>query len=486
MARLGRVSDPRRVTSLDARLGDALRARADDDAVWWELSGAPPEPSRTIDPRLLLAALAHADGPARTLLAEGALLAGTPRRLVLRRALVGPPGRLLARPDGALRALRLETDGARRGVIEAELHAARDAHRALAVSVVEALRAGLDAVADALPGSPRRSAALALLGLSTLPASAAAELVLKETEEPYRELFRHRARATGRKASSLADLCALVRARDADRLLPLADREGIASRWTSRVGLSLPRAGAMAPPSAVLPSPRVIVPRLGERPKIAFAPAPDAHGVLETAAVVGALLALPPPSSEPSIAALRLGTTRVAAPLSSWLARGLFLSTPFLVREASIDRGAVRSCARDLLFVHLTELRRAAFHSLALVWALDARGGLGELIAELHQRALSVPLAPAHAPFAVAEAFEGAAPAVVEAALLAPELERSLVSAHDEDWFRNPRAGGAIERALGLAALVGARGDAEPDAALAQRARELRQGMERMFRDAGA
>jgi hypothetical protein len=231
----------------------------------------------------------------------------------------------------------------------------------------------------------------------------------------------------------------------------------------------------------------VLLPDASARPRIGFAPAPDAHGVLELAELVGALLAAPDVCRDPTLMAHRLGATRVAVPLGAVLARRLLLTPFFLVREAGVDRSAAPACLRELLFVELVRLRAAAMQSLALLLALDQDGGLGERIADVFARALGVPLAPAHAPQQVAEAFEHAAPAGLEASLAEAALEARLVGEHDEDWFRNPRAGGTIERGLVLAGALGAaEGASDPSAALALRRAELDARVRRWWRDAGA
>jgi hypothetical protein len=163
------------------------------------------------------------------------------------------------------------------------------------------------------------------------------------------------------------------------------------------------------------------------------------------------------------------------------------LSPAFLVREAGLDRSAVEAALRELVFVELLRLRTLALEALALVLALEREGGLGERIAEAHARALGVPLAPALAPARVVEAFDDAAPAALEAALAECALEARLVAEHDEDFFRNPRAGAAIERGLVLAGALGAaEGASEPGEALGVRQRELEARIRRWWQAADA
>lgn len=467
--------------SLDLLVERALSVRQDEDRWTAALAGLDVEAPRPRDPAPFLAAWPKAEGPVRTLLAEAALLAGTARPRRAERTLRATPlPRLGVRRDGAMRGLRLEGDAARRSAIHEALGQAEDAGRPAAVEVVRSLRAGLGALGQ--------GTTFEAIGWGHLGLRATAEAVLAATEDPWRELARHRGRVVlGRIPGTLADLAALLRAPAADRALPLADRAGIASRWATKAGLALPSVGPLPPPSADGPPPRAVVPDAAQRLRIVFAPAPDAHGVLELAELVGALLAAPEAARDPSITAHRLGATRLAVPLGGTLARRLLLAPSFLVREAGVDRSVAPACLRELLFVELVRLREAAMQGLALALSLDREGGLGERIADLFARALGVPLAPARAPQHVAEAFEDAAPARLEAALAEAALEARLVAEHDEDWFRNPRAGSAIERGFVLAGALGtAEGASDAGEALAARRAELDARLRRWWRDAGA
>ncbi len=467
---------------LDALLGRALGVLRDEDRALGKIAGLDVEAPGSSDPAPLVSGLARAEGPARTLLAGAALLAGTARaRRKERAGRAEPEPRHGLRRDGAMRALRLEEDGARRAAWAEALERADDAGRPAAIEVVRALRSGLDALGEG------RVAALALAGGTTLDVGQGAERVLALTEDPWRELWRPRLSAvSGPAPRGRAELAAALRAGTCDRVLPLADRAGIASRWAPKVGLELPSVGPLPSPAAAGPSPRVLAPDPLARPRVGFAPAPDTHGVLELAEVVGHLVAQPVRTREPSVAALRLGASRIAAPLGATLARRLPLAPAFLLREAAVDRGAVAACLRELLLVELVQIRSAALHALALLASLDQEGGLGERIAELHARALGVPRSPALAPLVVVEAFESAAPARLEACLAEPALEARLVTEHDEDWFRNPRAGASIERGVALAAALGAAEGNERTASLALRLSELDARLRRWWRDAGA
>ena len=128
-----------------------------------------------------------------------------------------------------------------------------------------------------------------------------------------------------------------------------------------------------------------------------------------------------------------LRRTKVGALLSM-----LPLSPAFASKRLGVSPSRVRDQQRTLAHAALVELRVAAFR--VALRPLLARGskGLENELPELSHRALGFELPPS-----VAGVFIRVRPRDSQrfaGALLASSRHESLVQAHDEDWFRNPRA----------------------------------------------
>ncbi len=453
--------------STEALARRAVEARAHDDASLREAYGAALEPRASLDSllpalrarRAALAPVAIEGADAildpgraeRVLLAEAITSIGCARAVARHRAhrltSTGQPGMPSLAPDALMRRLRrTQAPGDRRATLEV-VDAAEDAARGAAVAMVDALRGASAALDGPLIGA---------LGWAVTDARALALAVLSITEDPYVEMRRARAaRMLGRGLAtrSLADHGALLATLDADLAMPLPDREGIASRWCGRIGLPVARLASGVPAPGSELTLRLLIGDPERRPQLVGAPAADAHGVLELTSVVGELLTLREVGGGPIADAL--GVTRLHGASAATLARQLSLGAPFLVREAAVDRGRTQATLRDLLFVELERLRTLAAHSLCLCDALDRAPGLGERVAETFGKALGVDHAPARAPHRVCEAWHAQAPRWLEGALHATLLSSTLVEQHDEDWFRNPRAGATLRGAIDAMRAIG-------------------------------
>jgi hypothetical protein len=128
-----------------------------------------------------------------------------------------------------------------------------------------------------------------------------------------------------------------------------------------------------------------------------------------------------------------LGRQRAAA-----LFAGLPLNPGFLRRHLDVAKHAVGDVQRRLAQLWLVDLALAALRVQLRAPALAGERAFREAFAELAQRELSVsvPRAAAGALFRIGVEDEQR----LVGRLLAVKRELELVEAHDEDWFRNPRA----------------------------------------------
>jgi hypothetical protein len=119
-------------------------------------------------------------------------------------------------------------------------------------------------------------------------------------------------------------------------------------------------------------------------------------------------------------------------------------SDAFLVRELGASRNAVPDLRRDLVACRLFEARTRA---TALLVACE---GLDDRVRETD--------AAIGGPFALVDYFaprpHDDEPARWLATLDAVPHAEAFVSAHDEDWYRNPRAARALESRFSLPALA--------------------------------
>jgi hypothetical protein len=474
-----------RAQSTEALARRAVQVRADDDACLREAYGeVAVQPRRPLDDELpsfkaRFAALTprvldreRADGveggpddDARVV--EAVLDAGRAERVLMAEAVVslgcarsvsghrkhrleskgGQSGVPTLAPSALRRRLRLAREGGVRRALVEVIEKAEDDDRKPAIQMVDSLRGADDALGGGL---------LASIGWVSTDARALAEAVLAMTEDPYAELRRARIHAVlgrGARATVLAEHGALSRSERADDAMPLPDREGIASRWCERIHLGLPRLVGGVPAPALGHPLQLLASDPEASARAIGAPAPDAHGVLELMTLVGELLTLRTAGAGPIADAL--GVSRLHGVSIATLARHLALRPSFLQREAAIDRSRIEDVLRELLYVELERLRTLAAETLALSDALERTPGLGERVAETFGKALGFDCAPRHAPHRVCDAWHAQAPRWLEGAVHASALSHVLVEQHDEDWFRNPRAGATLRAALDVMRTLG-------------------------------
>jgi hypothetical protein len=228
----------------------------------------------------------------------------------------------------------------------------------------------------------------------------------------------------------------------ANERIPAGDRAGIASRWIERIGLGgwlahVRDHSRTAHTGAI--GTRVFALAPGERVTIEGTLDGSARGTVELAERTGEALALAAPA-EPRTAD-RLGRDRIHPLLVSQLARSLFADRNFVTREASVDRGSRESVLMELLHGQLVSLRAHAALALFDLDALDRARDLPARFREALVGAIGTAPAPAWAAHAAAHLFDGRSGARTVAAALEPHWAIALRNAHDEDWFRNPRAG---------------------------------------------
>jgi hypothetical protein len=116
----------------------------------------------------------------------------------------------------------------------------------------------------------------------------------------------------------------------------------------------------------------------------------------------------------------------------------LLLSPRFLARQLQISARALPDVQRRLGQIWLLELARSAFRVRLRQSALDGERHFREQYAELADRDLGLSLSPSVAGSLFRLGIEDEQRLCAE--LLATLRESELVEAHDEDWFRNPRA----------------------------------------------
>jgi hypothetical protein len=116
----------------------------------------------------------------------------------------------------------------------------------------------------------------------------------------------------------------------------------------------------------------------------------------------------------------------------------LLLSPRFLSRHLEVSSRVMADVQRQLGQIWLLELARAAFRVQLRPQALAGERPFREAYRELAHRDLGLSLPPnvAGALFRLRSEDEQR----LTGQLLAARRERELVEAHDEDWFRNPRA----------------------------------------------
>jgi hypothetical protein len=228
----------------------------------------------------------------------------------------------------------------------------------------------------------------------------------------------------------------------ATELVPLADRAGIASRWIERVGLGHAvgqvRDDSLRPAVAAT-FVRALCERAGERAYVSGRASVSATGAVELTGAVLEAVAFVIPRDERVSA--RFGLDRVHTAVAEALGRRLFLNGAFLAREASVDRGAREPVLLELLYSELFVVRTAAALARFEIDVLSRAADLPARMREYLGRATGSAPSPMWAAHLAAAALEGRSAPRALAALVEPRLHDVLREKHDEDWFRNPRAG---------------------------------------------
>lgn len=116
----------------------------------------------------------------------------------------------------------------------------------------------------------------------------------------------------------------------------------------------------------------------------------------------------------------------------------LLLSRRFLARHFDISARLLPDVERRMAELWLFELARAAFRARVRPAALESERAFRETYAELAARDLNLSLSPAAAGSLFRLGIEDEQRLTGQ--LLAAARRRALIDAHDEDWFRNPRA----------------------------------------------
>lgn len=116
----------------------------------------------------------------------------------------------------------------------------------------------------------------------------------------------------------------------------------------------------------------------------------------------------------------------------------LTLNARFLSRHLGVATHALPDVQRRLAQIALLELARAAFRVELRAHALEGERSFREAFSELGRRNLDMPLPPSAAGVVFALGIEDEQR--LAGSLLAARKAHALVEAHDEDWFRNPRA----------------------------------------------
>jgi hypothetical protein len=345
-------------------------------------------------------------------------------------------------------ALALEPNAHRRAALMARGDARARDHLLAARAVVDALRnvgttLGLDTAAS-LHGA---------LGLGEPDVvERGADAVLAATEDAWRELeawARPRVGLSRVGELSWADRQRTLASPRATELIPLGDRTGIASRWIARTGLpdalTCLRDDARRP-SATGVGVRALCERPGERVVVAGTPQLHAAGAVAlTGAVAEGLSLLLAREERP---ALRLGSDRVHHAVAEALGRRLFLEPVFVVREAAVDRTAREPVLLECLYAELFAMRLDAALSRFALDALNRAPDLPARLREAVMRATGSAPAPAWAAHLAAQALELRPGARTLAALLETHVRDGLRERHDEDWFRNPRAGESLRTVM--------------------------------------
>lgn len=344
--------------------------------------------------------------------------------------------------------LALETNEHRRSALATAANAKAMEHQQRAREVVEALRGLAPALGVEQAGDLHDA-----LGLGTATeVIQASEAVLAATEDCYRELDRWiRPRVTLPRGGQLPwwERFRTLAAPRASALIPLGDRRGIASRWIARVGLAEALARVRDdthPPAIGGAGVRAWLERPGEKAVIAGTPSIHALGAVDLTGAVAEALALVIPSEERL--ACRLGVDRVHHAVAETLGRRLFLEPVFVVREASVDRGQREAVLLECLYAELLATR---VHAALARFAVDVLARAGDLPVRWREylfRATGSAPEPVWAVHCAARIYELRPGPRTIASVVEPWVRERLREQHDEDWFRNPRAGEMLQQAM--------------------------------------
>ncbi len=331
-----------------------------------------------------------------------------------------------AGPDGPVPLARAELS------VLAERHRERRLAfgRAAASAIGAASRAG-EAAAE------KRARARTEVGLvPDWEAVVAADEVLDASEDGYREVLAWLARrelglvAGPRGELDRSDLLHLLALRPWDGLFPAGALAVEIERATERLGLDLGRIRVEeGNRPAQWPGAHAFESRVAFRRRGGAA---DWLDLFRAAGEALAAAACPPSSRQPAFPAA-LGA----------LFLGLLLEPVFLARSLGAERGRAGDLGRALALSRLFALRARA---AALRVAVEVeRGSSGAAWRAAHREALSAAaLAAWPDGLAARDAWAERHRLALEGAAWAEALQARLVEAHDQDWWRNPRAAATL------------------------------------------
>ncbi len=358
-------------------------------------------------------------------------------------------------PTQWLGAAALERNGARRARLTAHADAAAVDHFAPARDAVRAQRETLHSLRAQIGARAFHAVGLA----PPDDVLSASNMVLEETRDAFDEVdpwIRARSDVVRRGPLAWSDRLATFSLPRATSTLPLADRLGIASRWFERIGLgtTLARVRDESSPAAPDGCGTIALRDAGiDGARIVGAPSQCAWGVMQLSSTLGEAIALV--SGREPRGAARLGVDRIGAPGLGFVGAAMLADERFLHREAGVDRSVCADVRREFAYAMIAAIR---VHAALATFQLEAMAGEGDLPVRFHD---AMTRALGDAPLPVWAAQLSAALPVLRfgprtiAATIAPGWLSALRDAHDDDWFRNPRAGAAVRQLLDAARALG-------------------------------
>ncbi|HYQ81765.1 MAG TPA: hypothetical protein VEP68_09690 [Anaeromyxobacteraceae bacterium] len=312
----------------------------------------------------------------------------------------------------------------------------RDRERRLAFGRAAAAAIAASSVAGEAAAEQRARARVEVGLLPDWEAVVAADEVLDASEDGYRDVLAWLARreislAPGPRGDlDRSDLVYLLALRRWDGLFPRGMLAPVLRQATERLGLALSRIRVEeGDRPAQWPGAHAFEERISFRRR---GGAPDWLDLLRAAGEALAAAACPPRSRQPAFPAA-LGS----------LLLGLLLEPAFLSRTLGVERSGAGDLVRALALSRLFALRASA--AALRVAAEVERGSSGTAWRQAHREALSAAaLAAWPDGLAARDAAADRHRLALEGAAWGERLRVRLVEAHDEDWWRNPRAAATL------------------------------------------